>query len=161
MRQEPGVGEHSVRRREDVRRRENQRRPGGHPRIGDCAEGEPDESRSLLCGEQASRRGSLPGCKWGGQVRDDSCNNPGGSGNGERWKIREPFLRAPFSPSPCSGLDRGPAVLFPRPSKARPSSSHLTPRCTFTNAEMDRQPWAGVLPVSHQQGGFGQVAYCH
>lgn len=97
--------------------------------MGDCAEGEPDESRRLLCGVQASRRGSLPGRKWGDQVRDDSSNNSGDSGNGERWKIREPFLRAPFSHSPCSGLDRGPAMLFPRPSKARPSSSHLTARC--------------------------------
>lgn len=30
---------------------------------------------------------SLPGCKWGDQVRDDSSDNPGGSGNGEGWKI--------------------------------------------------------------------------
>ena len=34
LRQEPVVGEYSVRRKED------QRRSGGHPRVGDCAEGE-------------------------------------------------------------------------------------------------------------------------
>lgn len=105
-------------------------------------------------------RESLPGCKWGDQVRDDSSDNPGGSGNGEGWKIQAPFLCAPFSPSPCSGLDRGPTVLCPRPSKARPSSPHLAARRAFTNTEMETQPWAGVLPVSHQLVGFGQVTYC-
>ena len=91
--------------------------------MGDCAEGEPDESRRLLCGAQASRGGSLPGCKWGDQVREDSSNNPGGSGNGERWKIREPFLHAPFSLSPCSGLDSAPPCSSPDPAR----HAHLHP----------------------------------
>lgn len=92
--------------------------------MGDCAEGEPDESWSLLCGEQASRERESARVQvgWPGERRQ--LQQPRRQWKWGEVKIREPFFHAPFSPSPCSGLDRGPAAFLPQTQQGTP---HLHP----------------------------------
>lgn len=82
-------------------------------------------SWSLLCGEQASRRGSLPGCKWGGQVSDDSCKI---TQEAVEWgEVEDSGALLPcslLSQPPCSGLDRG--LSFSSPDPARHAHLHPT-----------------------------------
>lgn len=88
--------------------------------MGDCAEGEPDESRSLLCGEQASRRGSLPGCKWGGQVSDDQLQQPR-----RQWKWGE--VEDSGALLPCSLLSQPMLRSGQRPCRSLPQTQQGTP----------------------------------